>query len=134
LDEWCDGVLAYLHHNIADSFGLESSDYDLQMRRYGHDAVLGMRESGKVLVPSEVGILFIATAADQATATQLAKFANPILLHAPLPGETALPSYAFFGSPAETERGQLHEFVINHAVDVDTPAQMFHTVVSEVRS
>jgi hypothetical protein len=134
LDEWCDGVLAYLHHNITESFGLEPSAYDLQIRRYGHDGVLGEYEPDKSTPPREVGIVFIATAEDQATATQLAKFANPILLHAPLPGETAFPSYAFFGSPAETERGQFHEFVLNHAVAVDSPAELFRTVHSEVHS
>ena len=85
IDEWCDGVLAYLHQNIADSFGLEPGTYNLQMRRYGHDGVLGEHEPNKAATPREVGIVFIATAADQATATQLAKFANPILLHAPYP-------------------------------------------------
>jgi hypothetical protein len=130
LDEWCDGVLTYLHHNIAESFGLSPADYDLQLRRYGQDGVLGKYEPDKSTMPREVGIVFIATAEDQATATQLAKFANPILLHAPLPGETALPSYAFFGSPAETERGQLHEFVLSHTVNVDSPHELFRTLVS----
>jgi len=53
-------------------------------------------------------------------------------LHAPLPGATALPSYALLGSPAEFERGQLHEFVLCHAVDVATPAELFRTLHSEV--
>ncbi len=132
LDEWCDGVLSHLNEHIASAFDLEPGDFDVQIRRYGHDAVLGAAEPRRDEQPREVGIVFIATAPDQATATQLAKFANPALLHAPLPGDTALPSFAFLGSPAEIERGPIHEFVLQHAVDVDTADELFTTVTDEV--
>jgi acyclic terpene utilization AtuA family protein len=128
LDEWCDRVLGYLHQHIPKVFGLGPDAYDIQMRRYGYDAVLGAAEPDPAAPPREVGVVFIATAGDQATATQLAKFANPLLLHAPLEGEEALPSYAFLGSPAEIERGPIHEFVLQHAIDVDTPGELFRTV------
>jgi hypothetical protein len=105
---------------------------DLRIRRYGHDAILGNAEPDAAQPPREVGIVFLVTAADQATATQLAKFANPLLLHAPLDGEHSLPSFAFLGSPAETERGQIHEFVLQHSVDVTTPDELFRTVYSSV--
>ncbi len=133
LDEWCEQVLGHLRTQIPITFGLEASEYDIQIRRYGHDAILGGAEPRAAEAPREVGIVFVATAADQETATQLAKFANPALLHAPLPGETELPSFAFFGSPAETERGQIHEFVLQHAVDVATPDELFRTVHSVIR-
>lgn len=132
LDEWCEQLLGYLHRQIPATFGLDPADYDIQLRRYGHDAVLGAAEPGARSAPREVGVVFAATAADQATATQLAKFANPMLLHAPLPGDQALPSFAFLGSPAETERGQLHEFVLQHAVDVVSPGELFRTVPGEL--
>jgi hypothetical protein len=132
LDEWCERVIGYLHENIPSTFGLNGDDYDLQIRRYGHDAILGNAEPDAAQPPREVGIVFLVTAADQATATQLAKFANPLLLHAPLDGEHSLPSFAFLGSPAETERGQIHEFVLQHSVDVTTPDELFRTVYSSV--
>ncbi len=128
LDEWCDLVLRYLHQHIPTTVGLAPEDYYLRILRYGHDAILGGSEPNRSLPPREVGIVFIATARDQHTATQLAKLANPLLLHAPLPGQDALPSYAFLSSPAETERGQVHEFVLQHAVDVDKPSELFRTV------
>ena len=52
---------------------------------------------------ADVGLLRTATAADQATATQIARYANRVLLHAPLPGAMTLPSYAFASSPPETD-------------------------------
>jgi hypothetical protein len=132
IDQWCQGVLDYLHNQIPSTFGLSPHAYDLQIRRYGYDAVLGSAEPGRGEAPREVGIVFLATAADQETATDLARFANPVLLHAPLPGAAAIPTYAFFGSPVESERGEVHEFVLNHAVDVDDPCELFRTAWSEV--
>ena len=131
LDEWCERVLAYLHSQVAELFGLAAGDYDLQIRRYGHDAVLGSAEPAGD-APREVGIVFLATAADQATATQLAKFANPVLLHAPLDGQESLPSFAFLSSPAETERGLMHEFVLQHAVDVTRADELVRTVYGKL--
>lgn len=131
LDEWCERVLTDLHTRISKVFGLAAGEYDIQIRRYGHDAVLGAAEPEAGQLPREVGIVFIATAADQAMATQLAKFANPRILHAPLADQKSLPSYAFLGSPAEIERGVLHEFVLYHAVDVATADELFATVYTD---
>jgi hypothetical protein len=122
--DWCDQIIEYLHQHIRTTFGLHEGEFSVQIHRYGHDAVLGRAEPDAANPPREVGIVFCVTAPDQATATQLAKFANPLLLHAPLPGETALPSFAFLGSPSETERGLVHEFVLHHAVDVDSPDEL----------
>jgi Acyclic terpene utilisation family protein AtuA len=132
LDEWCDQLLGHLRQAIPATFALSPADFDLQIRRYGHDAVLGAAEPCRDQPPREVGIVFIVTAADQATATQLAKFANPLLLHAPLAGESALPSYALLGSPPETERGQVHEFVLQHAVDVSKPGDLIRTRIDRI--
>jgi hypothetical protein len=132
LDQWCNGVLSYLHGVIPSMFGLSADDYDLQIRRYGHDAVLGRAEPERDHPPHEVGIVFAVTAASQLLATELAKVANPVLLHAPLPNERAMPSYAFLGSPVEIERGEVHEFVLNHVVDVDDPRELFRVVKKKV--
>jgi hypothetical protein len=132
LDEWCDQLLDYLDATVPGTIGLEPENYEIRLFRYGHDAVLGTAEPRATETAREVGMVFLATAVDQATATQIAKFANPLLLHAPLPGESALPSFAFLGSPAETERGEIHEFVLQHAVDVTDPAELFRTIHDEV--
>ena len=132
IDEWCDAVIAHLHHAIPKTIGLEPGKYDIQILRYGHDAVLGAAEPHRREAPREVGLVFVATAPDQATATQIAKIANPAILHAPLAGEEAMPSYAFLGSPAEIERGPVHEFVLQHAVDVDSADELVRTVVIEL--
>jgi hypothetical protein len=129
LDEWCDRVLGHLREHIPTTLGLPEGTWDVQLRRYGHDGVLGAAEPDRGQPPREVAVVFLATAADQATATEVAKFANPLLLHAPLPDEEALPSYAFLTSPAEIECGQSYEFVLQHAVDVDKPDQLFRAAI-----
>jgi hypothetical protein len=58
-------------------------------------------------------------------ATEIAKPADPLLLHLPLPGMNYLPSFAFATSPAHVDRGVAYEFVLNHVVHVDSPTEMF---------
>jgi len=127
IDAWCDGVLEYLREMIRTRLDLSESDYDLRLLRYGHDAILGGSEPLQHDSTHEVGLVFFATASEQAVATEIAKLANPLLLHAPLPTETAMPSYAFLCSPAEIERGQIHEFVLCHAVEVGDASELFRT-------
>jgi hypothetical protein len=71
--------------------------------------------------------MLLVRAADQETATAVAKLANPLLLYLPLPGMTHLPSFAFANSPAEIERGGAFEFVLHHVLAVDSPQQAFRT-------
>jgi hypothetical protein len=66
-------------------------------------------------------------AGDQATATAVAKIANPLMLHLPTTDMAHLPSLAFPTSPAETERGAVHEFVLNHVVEPASPTELFRT-------
>ena len=62
----------------------------------------------------------------------IAKTANPLLLHLPLPGMDHLPSFAFATSPAEIERGPSYEFVLNHTLEMERPADLFRVSLSEV--
>ena len=71
--------------------------------------------------------MLLISARDQHTATAIAKIANPLLLHLPLPSMNYLPSFAFATSPAHIDRGAAYEFVLNHAVDVDSPHELFRT-------
>jgi hypothetical protein len=45
----------------------------------------------------------------------------------PLNREQPLPSYAFPFSPAEIERGAVHEFLLNHVVQVNDPLELVRT-------
>jgi hypothetical protein len=80
-----------------------------------------------VAVPREVGLLFIATATTQEIATQVAKTCNPMFFHMPLNPDMDLPSYAFPFSPAETERGQVYAFKLNHVIHVGNGLELVRT-------
>ncbi len=126
IEEWAALLAKVLTDRVRQTLGLGDGDYEFDVRLYGHNAILGDLDpaSGP---PREVGVMLLVRAADQATATAVAKVANPLMLHLPTPDMAYLPSLAFATSPAETERGAVYEFVLNHVVDVDDPTAMFRT-------
>jgi hypothetical protein len=131
LPSWLHRLNLVINDRVHALLGLAIDAYDLDVRCYGNNAVLGPLEpeTGPL---REIGLLFKVRAADQATATSVAKIANPYLLHLPLAGMDHLPSFAFATSPAEIERGATYEFVLNHTVNVSRPDELFRTIVSEV--
>jgi hypothetical protein len=132
LDAWIAILTRYLTERVETVLGLERHQYRFSLRPYGWNAVLGPLQPNYGVAPREVGMLLKVRAEDQATATAIAKLANPAMLHLPLPGMAMMPSYAFATSPSEIERGPAYEFVLNHVVEVDSPEAMFRTRFSEV--
>ncbi len=117
-----DRFVAQMHQiliaRVAAAMGDAAGDFDISLRPYGWNAVSGEAVTDAP-PPREIGLLFVATAATQAIATQIAKTCNPYFFHMPLELNAELPSYAFPFSPAEIERGQTYEFRLNHVVAVD---------------
>ena len=124
IDAWADLMRTVIRLRASQTLGLADDEYAFDLRLYGHNGVLDELEpeSGP---PREVGVMLLVNAPDQATATAVAKVANPLMLHLPTPGMDYLPSLAFPSSPAEVERGAAYEFVLNHVVDSPTPTAMF---------
>lgn len=131
IDEWLASLKAFLTERIPLVLGLDSSQYEIVLKPYGYNAVLGDLDTDPRQA-REVGIVFSATAADQETATAVAKLANPYLLHHSLPGMTYLPSWSFSSSPPEMECGRVYSFALHHAVEVDSPNELFRLVCTEV--
>ncbi len=131
LDVWLGYLRTVLADRVRSTLDLDPRHYDLALHCYGANAVLGSLEhsSGP---PREIGLLFKVRAPTQQTATAIAKTANPLLLHLPLPGMDYLPSFAFATSPAEIERGPSYEFVLNHVIEMDSETGLFRTSLSEV--
>jgi hypothetical protein len=128
IDRFVDKMHAYLVKRVKDTMGADAGAFDISLRPYGWNAVSGIAVAPGAPPPQEIGLLFIATAATQALATQIAKTCNPWLFHLPLHDEGALPSYAFPFSPAEVERGQVFEFKLNHVVHVDDGFELVRAV------
>jgi hypothetical protein len=130
IDTWTDTLQAFLIDGIGRVLGLTSDEYHLELRCYGSNAVLGHLEPDTA-APREVGVVLIVTAAEQALATKIAKYANPYLLHMPLPTMDHLPSFAFMSSPAEIPKGPIYEFVLQHAVGLDSLHDMVRFAMNE---
>jgi hypothetical protein len=126
IGEWTTTLEAFLVDGVASLLGLGPGDYSLELRCYGWNAVLGTLDPDD-RTPREVGAVLMVTAPSQAVATAVAKYANPYLLHFPLPGMAHLPTFAFVTSPPEMERGAVYEFVLNHSVVVDRPDELTRT-------
>jgi hypothetical protein len=131
LPSWLHRLDRIVNERVHALLGLDTGDYDLDVRCYGDNAILGPLEPATG-PPREIGLLFRVRAADQATATSIARIANPYLLHLPLAGMDHLPSFAFATSPAEIERGASHEFVLHHTIRVSRPDELFRTTLSDV--
>jgi hypothetical protein len=69
----------------------------------------------------------LVTAPTQEMANEIAKFANPMLLHFPLEPDDPMPSFAFPFSPAEVDLGALYEFKLNHVVALADPLDLTRT-------
>ncbi|GAA4930716.1 acyclic terpene utilization AtuA family protein [Streptomonospora halophila] len=126
IEDWAALLHEVLTDRVGRTLGLDPADYAVDIRLYGHNAVL--QERDPATGPArEVGVMLLVRASDQATATAVAKVANPLMLHLPTADMDYLPSLAFPFSPAETERGPAYEFVLNHTVDAESPTALFRT-------
>ncbi|MEM8977946.1 MAG: acyclic terpene utilization AtuA family protein [Pseudomonadota bacterium] len=106
-------------------------DFDVEFRLIGQNATLGDLEHSPQ-APSEIGVMTIVTASEQARATEIAKLLNPALLHFPLTKTEPMPTFAFPFSPNEIERGPHYEFCLNHVMILDDPMQAFRLEVVEI--
>lgn len=126
-----DRFLVRMHDVLTDrvhrNMGNAAGDYQISLRPYGWNALTGSPVARDVPIPHEIGLLFVATAATQDLATQIAKTCNPWFFHLPVEEEQEMPSYGFPFSPAEVERGQVFEFRLNHVVAVDDPMELVRT-------
>lgn len=142
--EWVDGLTRYLHGLIEQRMGLEApavafgsphgsrrNAYSIEFRLIGVDAALGALENRRG-APVEVGVLGLITAETAELAAEIGKLANPWVLHYPLTPDEELPTFAFPYSPAQSERGALYEFALNHVMELDDPMRAFRIEVSEV--
>ena len=120
--EWCADIERRHAAKVRGRMG--AVDYALDLRRIGIDATLGPLEPGGA-TPAEVGILAVVTAPTQEVATDVARLLNPYLLHHPLTAEEEQPTFSFPFSPAETERGPLHRFLLHHTMTLADPMDAF---------
>ena len=129
--KWAAELHAYLASQIAQRLGLHAEAYSLEFRLIGINSALGTMEN-RLGQPIEVGILGLITAQTAETAEEIGKLINPYVLHYPLTKDEELPTFAFPYSPAQSERGPVYEFALNHVMELDHPMRAFRLDLSEV--
>lgn len=127
VDAFVARMHAALAERVARSLGTDSGPFDISLRPYGWNAISGLSPPPGTAPPREIGLMFVATAATQALATQITKICNPLFFHFPARDEQEMPSYAFPFSPAEVERGEVYAFHLNHIVETDDPSELVRT-------
>lgn len=135
LDPWLAAMQARFAVRVQEMFGgrVAPGDYDIHVRVYGRDGVMGALEPLADGVGHEVGLLFTLTAPDAPTVEAIAKTFAHFALHYPIPEWSGLISgLAFPMVPAHVLRGEVFRFNMNHVVHPDTPLEMFRTELMEV--
>ena len=128
---WAEDIAARGRAIAAARTGLGTDGFDIEMRLIGQDATLGALETRQAS-PAEVGVLAIVTAPSEMLAGEIAKILNPFLLHHALTEDEPMPTFAFPFSPAEMNRGPVHEFCLHHVMALDDPMAAFRLQVTEV--
>lgn len=128
---WVERLTHFLHVEIERRMGLARAEYDVEFRLIGVDATLGELET-QTSQATEIGVLVLVTASDEETADELGKLINPFLLHYPLSDNEDLPTFAFPYSPAQTNRGALYEFCLNHILTLNNPMDVFRLTVHQI--
>ena len=121
---WVTKLRTFLVGEIEKRMGLPEDNYTLEFRLLGLDGVLGHLEAKEAL-PTEVAVLGLITARSQELAEEIAKLINPFVLHYPLTEKEELPTFAFPYSPAESNRGAVYEFCLNHVLALENPMATF---------
>jgi len=128
---WVGRLTNFLHVEIERRMGLATTEYDVEFRLIGVNATLGELET-KTSQTTEIGVLVLITASDAETADEIGKLVNPFLLHYPLSDNEDLPTFAFPYSPAQTNRGAMYEFCLNHTLTLKNPMDVFRLAVHEI--
>jgi hypothetical protein len=135
LDSWLEGMQEKFAARVQEMFDgrLGRDDYDIHVRVYGRDGVMGKLEPLAHQVGHEVCLLFTITTAEEAATDAIAKTFAHFALHYPIPEWRGLISgIAFPMAPSHVNRGPVYRFNLNHVVVPDDPLEMFRTEFMEV--
>lgn len=132
-----DSFLAFVRTSTAtkvQALGFSPDDYQLVLRVYGRDGVMGAWEPVKEAQPLELSLIAEVVARTQEIANAALSLARVTLLHSDFPGRMCREgNMAFPFSPSDIERGAIYEFMLQHVVEIDDPLRMFPIEYEHVR-
>ncbi|MDA1090656.1 MAG: acyclic terpene utilization AtuA family protein [Proteobacteria bacterium] len=136
LDNWLDGMREKMKERVIEMFSgaLRLDEYDIHVRVYGRDGVMGpLTPEANRIMPHEVGLIFTITAPTEEQSYSIAKIFAHLASHYPIAEWSGLiTGLAFPFSPFVLNKGESHIFNINHVVVPDDPYEMFPTEFEKV--
>lgn len=125
IDSFADSVRAAVATKVA-ALNVSPEDYQLVLRLYGKNGVMGAAEPLHGAASHEIGILAEAVAKTQEIANAVVGLTRVTLLHSDFPGRLCKEgNMAFPFSPSDIERGAIYQFSLRHVVEPDDPLEMF---------
>jgi hypothetical protein len=111
----------------AAAFGAAADSYQLGIRIYGRDGVMGAREPVSGAEPHELGfVLEVVSRHSQEMASAVLGMARTNMLHTDFPGRLCREgNMAFPFSPSDIEVGPVYRFSVYHVAELDDPAEPF---------
>jgi len=108
------------------ALGIAPGDWQMVIRLYGQNGVMGAWEPVRGHMPVEVSIVAEVVGKTQDIANAALALARVTLLHTDFPGRMCKEgNMAFPFSPSDIERGAIYQFTLQHVVEPDDPLQMF---------
>ncbi|CAN5392939.1 acyclic terpene utilization AtuA family protein [soil metagenome] len=124
-----DSFLVTIRESIGvkvTALGIDAADYQLVLRHYGRNGVMGSWEPSRDVTPIEVFIVAEVVGRTQEIANAALSLARVTLLHTDFPGRMCKEgNMAFPFSPSDIERGAIYQFTLQHVVEPDDPLKMF---------
>ncbi len=132
-----DSFLEFVRGSTAtkvSALHIKPEDYQLVLRVYGRDGVMGSWEPTRDSHPVELAIIAEVVATTQDIANAALSLARVTLLHSDFPGRMCREgNMAFPFSPSDIERGAIYEFMLQHVVEIDDPLHVFPIEYEQVR-
>lgn len=108
------------------AFGVKQDEYQLAIRSYGRDGVMGEREPLRDQTGHEMCFVAEVIAASQDVANAVIGIVRLTLLHSDFPGRKCKEgNMAIPFSPSDIEIGAGYEFNVYHIVEADDPYHLF---------
>ena len=126
LDDFLASVRAEVAVKAA-AFGAAPESYQLGIRVYGRDGVMGAREPLRDASPHELGfVLEVMSRQSQEMASAVLGMARTNMLHTEFPGRLCREgNMAFPFSPSDIEVGAVYRFSVYHVAELDDPCEPF---------
>lgn len=116
------------------NFGVPEGGYQLAIRCYGLNGVMGEREPVKATSAHELSFILEVMAPTQEVANAVIAISRTTILHADFPGRLCKEgNMAIPFSPADVEMGASYEFSVYHIVDAEDPYHLFPIEYADVK-